>query len=78
MEIGVIKSWHRYLISKDIGQTRTYMDMAAEINWQDFTKFLLCHIMEDISYTVQTVDLILLCTGRIPQLHFCIEKKNSA
>ena len=26
-------------------------------------------------YTVQTVDLILLCIGCIPQLHFCIEKK---
>jgi hypothetical protein len=25
--------------------------------------------------TVQTVDLILLRIGRIPQLHFCIEKK---
>jgi hypothetical protein len=27
------------------------------------------------SYTVQTVDLILPRIGRIPQLHFCIEKK---
>jgi hypothetical protein len=27
------------------------------------------------SYTVQTVDLILPCIGRIPQLHSCIEKK---
>ena len=26
-------------------------------------------------YTVQTVDLILPRIGRIPQLHFCIEKK---
>ncbi len=25
--------------------------------------------------TVQTVDLILLCIGRTPQLHSCIEKK---
>ncbi len=26
-------------------------------------------------YTVQTVDLLLPCIGRIPQLHSCIEKK---
>ncbi len=29
----------------------------------------------DLNYTVQTVDLILPCIGRIPQLHSCIEKK---
>jgi hypothetical protein len=32
-------------------------------------------IVVDISYTGQTVDLVFLCLGRIPQLHSCIEKK---
>ncbi len=31
-------------------------------------------VLQHPSYTVQTVDLLLLCIGRIPQLHSCIEK----
>jgi hypothetical protein len=30
---------------------------------------------KEANHTVQTLDLILLCIGRIPQLHSCIEKK---
>jgi hypothetical protein len=35
----------------------------------------LMQFMLTLSYTVQTVDLILPCIGRIPKMHSCIEKK---
>ncbi len=55
-----------------------YLDFKSEktISSLKTPNFLVSLPTEStVLYTVQTVDLILPCIGRIPQLHSCIEKK---